>query len=148
MILIKNLNMYYVSKPNTNICKRTLIRTFSVFSLFIGKSFKMDLHSLLLQFEKDDIVQATLSGELESGKDFILWSYQIYETGEECSCNYEDEDEMYFGFERPCNEELLFEAYRDDFEEIKDFLVDLGEENEWKFSDPEVVENLISFKIY
>ena len=108
----------------------------------------MNLHTLFHEFEKDSIVQATLVGDLALTNNSIIWSYELYITDEDCNCEtYDDEDEMCFGFERPCNEELLFEAYHDDFEEIKDFIVDLGEENEWEFSEPEVVGNLISFKI-
>lgn len=109
----------------------------------------MDINTLFLEFEKDDIIQATLVGDLSVTNESIIWSYEIFETGDECSCDFdEDDDEMCFGFERPCNEELLFEAYRDDFEEIKDFLVELGEENNWGFSEPEVIGDLISFKIF
>ena len=109
----------------------------------------MDIEELYSKMKGDKFLRATLEGSIELKGKSIIWAYEIYETVETeyCDC-YDEEDDSLYCFERPCNEELLFETQRDDLEEIRDFINDLNLETELEFSEAEIIDKMISFKIY
>lgn len=88
-----------------------------------------------------------LNGEFLLHKNVIIWSYNLTENSEEI--NYLDEnDEESFNFEAVSSEELLQEVYQNDFNKLKEFLDDIEEIDNWTFSDDEVVDDVIVFKIF
>lgn len=113
----------------------------------------MNIQALYLEIEKDEFLRATLSGNLVLKGNCIIWSYELYESpSDENNINSynneeDDEDDLY-GFERTSNEEILLETYRDDAEEIRDFLEELDGDSSWEFTEPEIFDDMISFKIY
>lgn len=108
----------------------------------------MNIQALYLEMEQDEFLRATLNGELTLKGNCVIWSYELYESSTDDNNNYnEDEDDMY-GFERTSNEEILLETYRDDVEEIRDFLEELGNDSSWELTEPEIFDDMISFKIY
>lgn len=108
----------------------------------------MNIQTLYLEMERDDFLKATLSGELELKGNCVIWSYELYETADGNEGFYNDDEEMSFAFGRTSNEEILLETHRDDSEEIKDFIGELENEVEWDFSEPEIIDNKVSFKIF
>lgn len=88
-----------------------------------------------------------LNGEFLLHGNVIIWSYNLTENSEEI--NYLDEDdEESFDFEAVSSEELLQEAYQDDFNKLQEFLDGIEETDKWTFSDDEVVDDVIVFKIF
>ena len=59
----------------------------------------------------------------------------------------EDEDES-FGFEATSSEELLQEGYQEDFDKLQQLLDGIEKTDNWTFSDNEVVDEVIVFKIF
>lgn len=109
----------------------------------------MNIQALYLEMEKDEFLQTTVSGKLEIKGNCIIWTYELYENiDNENDDNYDDEENIGYGFEKASNEEILLMTYRDDLEEIKGFLEESENNSEWEFSEPEISETTISFKIF
>lgn len=88
-----------------------------------------------------------LNGEFLLHGNVIIWSCNLTEDSEEI--NYLDEDdEESFDFEAVSSEELLQEAYQDDFNKLQEFLDGIEETDNWTFSDSEIVDDVIVFKIF
>lgn len=101
-------------------------------------------------FEKiqDEIQTEELEGELVLHGNCIVWTYKLDDC-EELEGFYDlDEDEICFDFESICIEELLQEAYEKDNEKLTAFIDQLEEMDNWTFSDPETIDEIISFKIF
>lgn len=89
-----------------------------------------------------------LSGELVLHGNCIIWSHKVdndMEDEDEIS-DFDEDDPLCFGIVS-C-EELLLDAYNEDFEKIEAFLDELNQTNKWTFGDADIVENTISFKIF
>jgi hypothetical protein len=102
-------------------------------------------------FEKiqDNFLPEELNGEFTLQGNCIIWTYDLDDNdSEEISTPNEDEDELGFGFETASSEELLHEAYDDDLERLEGLLDELEENDNWSFSEPEIAESVISFKIF
>lgn len=77
----------------------------------------------------------------------IIWSYKITEENDEENFLNDDDDEFY-DFESMSSEEILQEEYQEEFDKLQEFLDGIEEIDNWKFSDSEIVDNVISFKIF
>ena len=102
-------------------------------------------------FEKiqDKFVPEDLNGEFTLQGNCIIWSYNIINDSEEIDAPSGDEDdELNFSFESASTEELLQDAYIADSEKFEELLDELEESDNWTLSDPETIENVISFKIF
>ena len=88
-----------------------------------------------------------LNGELIIKGNCIIWTYDLNKNSEEIETPTDDE-ESEFSFESQSPEELLLEAYQEDLEAIELFLDELEEFDNWTFSEPEIGETVISFKIF
>lgn len=102
--------------------------------------------SELFETIQDELLSDELNGEFLLHGNVIIWSYNITENSEEAE--YLDDDEESFNFEVISSEELLQEAYQDDFNKLEEFLNDTEEIDNWTFSDSEIVDDVIVFKIY
>lgn len=89
-----------------------------------------------------------LNGELTLHGNCIHYEYNLDNDCEEIYESNEDDDENYFSFESSSAEELLQEAYASDKELIEGFLDEIDEIDNWSFSESEIGDNIISFKIY
>ena len=97
---------------------------------------------------QDEFLPEELNGEFLLQKNCIVWSYNLDEEAEEINDLDEDEEEFGFDFEASSSEELLQEAYQDDFEKLQQFLDGTEEIDNWTFSDSEIVDDVIVFKIF
>ena len=97
---------------------------------------------------QEETLTEELKGEFNLIGNCIIWSYDLNENSEEIENEIENYDEDYYGFNNPSPEELLQEAYNDDLNKIETYINDSDEYNEWTFSEPEVSDNTISFKIF
>jgi|WetSurMetagenome_2_1015567.scaffolds.fasta_scaffold984821_2 hypothetical protein len=89
-----------------------------------------------------------LNGELVLHGNCIVWSHKVendIEDEDEVS-EFEDDDPL--SFEVSSCEELLQDAYNEDLEKIETFLDELNQTNDWTFSDADITDNGISFKIF
>jgi len=105
-------------------------------------------------FEKiqDKIHPEDLCGEFQLQGNCIVWTYNLENVVEEIKSSVIDEeieeDEIIFDFDIESTEEKLQEAYNEDFERFKEFLDEIEETDNWSFSESEIIENIISFKIF
>ena len=101
----------------------------------------------LFETIQDEFVPEELNGEFLLHGNVIIWSYNLTEDSEEIVYLNDDEEET-FSFEASSSEELLQEAHQEDLEKLQ-FLIDGVEETDnWTFSDSEVVDDVIVFKIF
>jgi hypothetical protein len=101
----------------------------------------------LFETIQDEFDSEDINGEYLLFGNVIIWSYNITENSEELEFINEDDEEEIFNFEASSSEELLEEAYQSDFDKLQE-LLDRIEETEWTFSDSEIVDDVISFKIF
>jgi hypothetical protein len=94
-------------------------------------------------FDEDE-----LRGEIILQGNVIIWSYNLSDDEDDFNCSEEDSDEDIFNYENRCDEELLIEAHHEDLENIQLFLDELDELRNWSFSDYEIVDNVILFKLF
>lgn len=98
--------------------------------------------------ELQDNILDELNGELILEGNCIIWSYDIDRDGMPIEEKTDDEDELEFDFSSiKSSEELLQDAYDEDLMSIQTY-VDSLDEDCWTFSDPEIGETVISFKIF
>ena len=100
----------------------------------------------LFETIQDEFLPEELNGEFLLHGDVIIWSYNLTEDSEELLYLDEDEEDG-FSFEASSSEELLQEAYQEDLEKTQQFLDGIEEMDNWSFSDSEVVDDVIVFKI-
>jgi hypothetical protein len=101
-------------------------------------------------FEKiqDRFIPEELNGEFTLHGNCIIWEYNLDDDSEEIEIpNFEDAD-YEFDFESTSPEELLQEAYNKDKEVIDSLLDELEETDNWSFSEPDVIKNTITYKIF
>lgn len=89
-----------------------------------------------------------LNGEYLLHGNVIIWSYNLIEDSEETNYLNEHDDDESLSFEATSSEELLQEAYQIDFEKLQEFFDNIEEINNWTFSDSEIVDDVIVFKIF
>ena len=101
----------------------------------------------LFEVIQDEFLPEELNGDFLLHGNVIIWSYNLTEDSEELLYLDEDEEEL-FNFETTSSEELLQEAYQEDLEKLQQFLDSIDETDNWSFSDGEVVDDVIVFKIF
>jgi len=108
----------------------------------------MNINELFEELQNNILEE--LNGELILDGNCIVWSHDIdrEEIIDDIELN-EDDDELEYGFigiDSP--EELLLQGYRDDLDVIERHIAKLDDYADWSFSDPEVTDTNISFKIF
>jgi hypothetical protein len=101
----------------------------------------------LFETIQDEFLPEELNGEFLLHGNVIIWSYNLTENSEELPYLEEDEEEL-FDFDATSSEELLREAYLEDLEMVQHFLDGIDETDNWTFSDSEVLDDVIVFKIF
>ena len=97
---------------------------------------------------QENFIDDESKGELVLQGNCIVWTY-VYD--EECNDSFEcedDEEGMYIHFESITIDEKLEEISTDYIENIKLYLDELNEIENWTFSEPDIVDDSISFKIF
>ena len=89
-----------------------------------------------------------LRGEFLLQGNVIIWSYNLSDDAEDLTEFDEDEEEFAFGFETESSEELLLEAYKEDFIKIEEFLDEIDEINNWTLTEVEFVDEVALFKLF
>jgi hypothetical protein len=98
--------------------------------------------------ELQDNVLEELNGEIILEGNCIIWSYDIDRDGMAIIDDSEDDDDFEFDFGAiKSSEELLQDAYDEDLFSIQS-CVDGFDGDDWTFSEPEIGETTISFKIF
>ncbi len=110
--------------------------------------------SELYQSLVENVDSDNLNGELELQGNCIVWTYNLEDNaGNEQSLpivendEYDDEYDNYY-FESETDEEILQTKCDEDIEIIKLYLDDLDDSEDWSFSEPEIGENTIMFRIF
>ena len=101
----------------------------------------------LFETIQDEFLPEEINGEFLLHGNVIIWSYNLTADSEELIYLEEDEEET-FSFEASSSEELLQEVYQDDLEKLQQFLDSIEESDNWTFSDSEIVDDVIVFKIF
>lgn len=101
----------------------------------------------LFEVIQDEFLPEEMNGDFLLHGNVIIWSYNLTDDSEELLYLDEDEEE-FFSFEATSSEELLQEAYQEDFEKLQQFLDSIEETDNWTFSDQEIVDDVIVFKIF
>jgi len=116
--------------------------------LWLSKNFgNMNINELF-ELVQDNLDHEEMNGELIIQGNCIIWSCNInsIDDGDEDDFSYDEED--VFSFESSSNEEKLNEYYSEDLETIQRVFDELGEYDNWSFSDPEIIDDTISFKVF
>jgi len=95
---------------------------------------------------QDEFLSEELNGEFLLHGNTIIWSYNLSDDSEDLL--FLDDDEEMLSFEAMSSEELLQEAYQEDFDKLQQFLDGIEETDNWTFSDSEIVDDVIVFKIF
>lgn len=98
------------------------------------------------RFGEDEI-----KGEFSLNGNCIIWEYNLDNNSEEIQIPIsgdDDDDEITFDFEAVSPEELMLEVYNEVLGLIELFFDELEETDNWTFSDSDIVDNTISFKIF
>ena len=101
-------------------------------------------------FDKlQDNIPEELNGELILEGNCIIWSYDLDRDGATQDLEISDDDDAEFDFASSTSpEELLQQGYDEDLLVIEGYIAQLDDFAEWSFSDPEIAETVISFKIF
>ena len=102
----------------------------------------------LFESIQDNFIPEYINGEYILHGNVIIWTYDFEDDSEELSIPAADDDDFEFAFESTTTEELLNQACRDDLEQLNAFLDELDELNNWTITEPECIDNTISFKIF
>lgn len=100
---------------------------------------------------EDNLSFDDINGELMLTDETIIWVYSLdkhFNDDDSTSDFQDDESDEQFNFSSESNEEILQNKHKEDFEKIELVLDELEEEVSWTFSDPEIVDDIISFKIF
>ena len=100
----------------------------------------------LFETIQNELVPKQLNGDFTLHENNIIWSHTL--NNNEGLDFFDDDDEESFSFETISSEELLQEAYQEDYNKLQEFLDNIEEANHWSFSDDEIIDNTISFNIY
>lgn len=107
----------------------------------------MNINELFEEIQ-NEFLPEELNGEFLLQGNVILWSYNLNENSEEIDSIDEDDEEIGFDFETQSSEEILLEVYHEDLEKINEFFDEIEETDKWTFSDNEIIEDIITFKIF
>jgi hypothetical protein len=110
----------------------------------------MNIKQLFERIESK-FIDDEINGNYSLDGNCIVWSYDLDNCPEETSIPYINEDgeeEEIFDFESISTEELLQEAYDEDHELLEIFLDEIEETENWSMSEPDILDNTISFKIF
>lgn len=108
----------------------------------------MNINQLFKKLQEDFITDKS-DGELQLQGNCIVWTYFLEDDYEEIETNEsDDEEDMYNQFESTTVDEILEEVSTNYIESIKLFLDELNEIENWTFSDPDIVDDTITFKIF
>lgn len=107
----------------------------------------MNINELFNKFQ-DKFEEDELRGEFVLQGNVAIWSFNLSDDEELLDCVEEEDDEYVFNYDSKCDEELLIEAYHQDLEKIQLFLDELNEMENLSFSDYEVIDDVILFKIF
>ncbi len=101
-------------------------------------------------FEKiqDTFNSDNINGEFILQGNCIIWSYSLDNDSEDLPMLDVDDDEYVYSFESESSEELLTNACNTVIEQVEGLFDELDENDNWGFSDSEIIDNLITFKIY
>jgi hypothetical protein len=100
---------------------------------------------------QENFIDDESKGELTLQGNCIVWTYTYDE--EECDnsfeCNDDDDDEgMYIQFESITIDEKLEEIGSNYIESLGLYLDELNELENWTFSEPDIIDDTISFKLF
>lgn len=112
----------------------------------------MNIYELYNHLEIDDFSER-IKGELKLIGNYIIWSFTLTETADETESHAydydeDDEDNYVSAFSYVSSEESLQDTCDADMEIIKQYINELDEFNDWTYSDPDVDDDTISFKIF
>jgi hypothetical protein len=102
----------------------------------------------LFEAIQDEFFPEELNGEFLLYGNVIIWSYNLTEDSEELNFLNDGEEEDSFSFEASSSEELLQEAYQEDFDKLQELLDNIEETDNWTISDNEIIDDVITFKIF
>ena len=107
----------------------------------------MNISELFEKLQND--ISNDFNGELILEGNCIIWSYDIDRNGMAVEEKTDDDEEVEFDFNTvKSSEELLQQAYDEDLLSIESCIDIFDEYGDWSFSDPEIGETVISFKIF
>lgn len=91
-----------------------------------------------------------LKGEFTLQGNCIVWTYDLNsEDVDVATPNNDEDDELsLYGFDAASSEESLQEAYDKDIILLEEFLDNINESENWSFSEPDIYEDTISFRIF
>lgn len=97
------------------------------------------------RFNEDEI-----KGEFTLNGNCIIWKFNLDNNCKDIQMpiNDDDDDEILFDFEAVSPEEILQEAYNEVLTLLELFFDEVEETDNWTFSDSDVMDNTISFKIF
>jgi hypothetical protein len=99
--------------------------------------------------ELQDNILEELNGELILEGNCIIWSYDLDRDGATQDLEVNDDDEIEFDFASATSpEELLRQGYDEDLIIIEAHIAQLDDYADWSYSDPEIGDSQISFKIF
>jgi hypothetical protein len=107
----------------------------------------MNINELFNEFQ-NEFEEDELRGEFILQGNVIIWSFNLSDDEDILDCVEEEDDEYVFNYDSKCDEELLIEAYHQDLDKIQLFLDELNEMENTSFSDYEIVDDVILFKIF
>lgn len=109
----------------------------------------MEINQLFKKLQEDFITDES-EGELILQGNCIIWTYVLDDDCEDIDLSeYEDDDEdIYNNFESITVDEILEEVSITYIETIKLFLDELNEIENWTFSEPDIIDDTITFKIF
>lgn len=103
----------------------------------------------LFEAIQDNFHPEDLNGEFLLHDNIIIWSCNVAGTSEEFNYlnDYDEEEEM-INFEVSSSEEILQENYQEDFDKLQEFLDTIEQADKWSYSDNEIIDDKIIFKLY
>jgi len=106
----------------------------------------MNINELFEEIQ-DNFIPEELNGEFMLHGNVIIWSYNIADDCEDMTYLNDDDEEM-FSFETSSSEEVLQEKYIEDYNKLLELLDSIDEGDNWNFSDSEISDDVITFKIF
>lgn len=107
----------------------------------------MKINQLFKKIQEDFITEES-DGELTLQGNCIVWTYVFDNDSEEIDMSDYDEEDLYNNFESTTVDEILDEVSTTYIETIELFLDELNELENWIFSEPEIIDETITFKIF
>ena len=97
---------------------------------------------------QEDFITDESDGELTLQRNSIVWSYTLEDDCEDIDLSDCDDEDIYNQFESTTADEILDEVSNNYIEKLKLFLDNLNELENWTFSEPDIIEDTISFKLF